>query len=104
MISQGQQIFHDEAMRKLRMLPQEDVLARLLYGEIRIGDFMAMCACGLTVMNRMEKPRWWGRNITDVCLKADAANRWHQYSWREHSRRDAFCRCSRRTDIERRPD
>lgn len=57
------------AIEKLKQLPPDGVLARLLYGEIRNGDDRAMAACALTVIHRVAKPRWWGTTITEVCLK-----------------------------------
>ena len=69
MATQEQEAFRAKAIATLYAMSPEDVLARLLYGEIRNGDALAMFACAWSVLNRVAKPRWWGKTTIDVCLK-----------------------------------
>ena len=51
--------------------PEEDVLARTLWGEAR-GErdaSLAMKAVANVVLNRRRKNTWWGKTITEVCRK-----------------------------------
>ncbi len=47
----------------------DDILARTIWGEARGEGDKGMEAICCVIMNRASKPRWWGRNINDVCLK-----------------------------------
>jgi spore germination cell wall hydrolase CwlJ-like protein len=59
-----------------------EVLALLIYGEARNQGLDGMAAVGQVVMNRVAKPRWWGRDIRSVCLKSAKVknNRYYQFS------------------------
>lgn len=45
-----------------------DVLARTLWGEARGEGELGMHAVANVVINRVAKPRWWGRDVAAVCL------------------------------------
>lgn len=46
-----------------------DVMARTLWGEARSEGLAGMTAVANVIMNRVYKPRWWGKTVTGVCLK-----------------------------------
>jgi N-acetylmuramoyl-L-alanine amidase len=52
----------------LKMSPAE-VLARTIWGEARGDGAEGMTAVANVVMNRARDPRWWGRTVSEVCLK-----------------------------------
>lgn len=44
-------------------------LAKTVYGEARGEGDVGVAAVAWTVMNRVSKPGWWGRDVIGVCLK-----------------------------------
>lgn len=51
------------------MVVAMDILARTLWGEARGEGEKGMEAVACVILNRVHKPRWWGRNIDQVCQK-----------------------------------
>lgn len=45
-----------------------DVLARTIWGEARGEGERGMHAVANVVMNRVSRPKWWGRDVAAVCL------------------------------------
>jgi len=45
-----------------------DTLARTIYGEARGDGEAGMTAVACVVLNRVERPGWWGNTIVSVCL------------------------------------
>jgi N-acetylmuramoyl-L-alanine amidase len=50
-------------------MSDQDILARTIWGEFRSGGAMGMHAVANVVMNRVAKQSWYGKTITEVCLK-----------------------------------
>ena len=48
---------------------EDDILARTLCGEARGEGDKGMQAVANVVMNRVDRPGWWGSAVKDVCLK-----------------------------------
>lgn len=46
-----------------------DTLARTLWGEARGEGQLGMQAVACVILNRANKPRWWGHDIGSCCLK-----------------------------------
>jgi Cell wall hydrolyses involved in spore germination len=46
-----------------------DILARTIYGEARGESWEGKVAVAWTVMNRVARKSWYGRNVVEVCLK-----------------------------------
>lgn len=50
-----------------------DIFARTLYGEARGEGLLGIEAVANVILNRVEIsktcPVWWGKNVTEVCLK-----------------------------------
>jgi spore germination cell wall hydrolase CwlJ-like protein len=51
---------------KTPITPEVDLMARTLDGEAESGGALAMRAVACVIMNRVNNPRWWGRDITSV--------------------------------------
>ncbi|WP_448191918.1 cell wall hydrolase [Azospirillum sp. sgz301742] len=54
--------------------PERRILALTAWGEARGDGERGMQAVINVVQNRASRPRWWGRDVTEVCLKP------HQFS------------------------
>lgn len=46
-----------------------DIYARTIYGEARGESWTGKLAVAWTIRNRADRPNWWGKTITEVCLK-----------------------------------
>ncbi len=55
-----------------------DVLARTIWGEARGDGRAGMTAVANVVVNRVNKPGWWGHNIVQVCTAP-----WQFSCWNE---------------------
>lgn len=57
------------------MKPEIEILARTIYGEARgelnrlDGGIASLIAIGNVVMNRVHQKKWYGKTVTEVCLK-----------------------------------
>lgn len=67
---------YEKQLLGLSQLPDSELLMRLLFGEIRFVPSqdrgptdLEVLAVALSVRNRVEKPRWWGKNWKEVILK-----------------------------------
>lgn len=49
--------------------PAANLLARTIWGEARGEGYTGMQAVANVVMNRVERPGWWGHSVPTVCLK-----------------------------------
>lgn len=59
-----------------------DVAARTLWGEIRNGNTAQKTGVAWVIRNRVDNPRWWGRDIAGVCRREHKGV--HQFScWNE---------------------
>lgn len=56
----------------------ELTLARTIWGEARGEGQDGMTAVANVVMNRVKRPRYWGRNVDEVCLKPYQFSCWNQ--------------------------
>ncbi len=57
----------------------KDILARTLWGEARSEGFLGMKAVANVIVNRADRPSWWGRDIESVCRK-----KWQFSCWNEN--------------------
>lgn len=57
-----------------------DTLARTLWAEARGEGDDGMAAVACVVLNRVASPRWWGRNIVEVCRKPSQFSCWNEGS------------------------
>ncbi|MBL8275567.1 MAG: cell wall hydrolase [Pelomonas sp.] len=55
-----------------------DTLARTLWAEARGEGEKGMEAVACVVLNRAAAPRWWGRNIVEVCRKPAQFSCWNE--------------------------
>ena len=53
-----------------------EVLARTLWGEARNQGVEGMEAVASVILNRAKSPKWWGTDITSVCLKKNQFSCW----------------------------
>jgi len=67
------------------MITQDlDILARTIYGEARgeygrlDGGLAALIAVGNVVINRFKQQTWFGKTISDVCLKPQQFSCWNE--------------------------
>ena len=61
------------------MLPDSiDTFARTLWGEARGTGLAGMSHVADVIMNRMDHPRWWGRDIISVCRAPYQFSCWNQ--------------------------
>jgi len=56
----------------------ELTLARTIWGEARGEGQDGMAAVANVVMNRVRRPRYWGRSVSEVCLKPYQFSCWNQ--------------------------
>ncbi len=56
-----------------------DTLARTLYGEARGESTLGRAAVASVILNRIARPRWWGRTVHGVCRK-----KWQFSCWLEN--------------------
>ena len=68
-----------------KLLNDEEVLARTIYGEARGEGVLGMRAVAHVIKNRVDldlgndgKPDWWGEGYKDVCLKKSQFSCWLQ--------------------------
>ena len=54
-----------------------EILAKTIYGEARGEGLSGMEAVANVVMNRLRKKCWWGRTISEVCLKPKQFSCWN---------------------------
>lgn len=52
----------------LPLTPDEDTLARTLWGEARGCGLLGMYHVANVIVNRVKHPGWWGNSISTVCL------------------------------------
>ena len=64
-------------MIDLETATDEDILARTICGEARGEGEQGMQAVANVIMNRTDKPGWWGTTIKDVCLKPYQFSCWN---------------------------
>jgi len=55
-----------------------DILARTMYGEARGEGTAGLQGVANVVMNRVAKPRWWGKDVIGVCLKPFQFSCWNK--------------------------
>lgn len=53
-----------------------DTLARTLWGEARGEGRHGMHAVASVILNRAARPGWWGRSVTEVCLRPRQFSCW----------------------------
>jgi len=53
-----------------------ETLARTIWGEARGEGKAGMEAVASVIMNRVKKPRWWGRDVQSICLKPSQFSCW----------------------------
>ncbi len=79
----------------------EVLLARLLYGEARGASREVKYAIANVVLNRAERPCWWGRNLREVilaprqfsCFNPDDVNRHKLADPLRYERREVWQEC-----------
>ena len=54
-----------------------DLLARTIWGEARGESFRGKLAVGWVARNRVEHPRWWGRDLESVLTKPAQFSCWN---------------------------
>lgn len=54
-----------------------DTLARTIYGEARGESFEGLKAVANVIINRVDKPCWWGDDIVSVCKKKYQFSCWN---------------------------
>ncbi|MBB3267574.1 hypothetical protein FHW79_005235 [Azospirillum sp. OGB3] len=57
------------AAARLQSMPEDELLARVLWGEARGEGVAGMSAVAAVVMTRVANPRWWGRDLRSVLLQ-----------------------------------
>lgn len=62
----------------MNQLEHLDTLARTLYGEARGEPDEGVIAVAQVILNRANKPKWWGRDIKSVCQKAWQFSCWNK--------------------------
>ena len=45
------------------------ILALTVWREARGENYQARLGVAMSVLNRVERPKWWGKNVWDVCTK-----------------------------------
>jgi N-acetylmuramoyl-L-alanine amidase len=55
-----------------------DILARTLYGEARGESVRGKEAVACVIMNRVRKPRWWGKSVEEVCRRPWQFSCWNR--------------------------
>lgn len=55
-----------------------DILARTICGENRGGGAKGMTSVACVILNRAANPRWWGNDITSVCLAREQFSCWNE--------------------------
>lgn len=55
-----------------------EIVARTLYGESRSEGLEGIAAVANVIQNRVQRPRWWGKDFTGVCRK-----KWQFSTWNE---------------------
>ncbi len=55
-----------------------DLMARTVWGEARGEGTQGMLAVAWVIWNRASQPKWWGRNIEEVCLKPYQFSCWNK--------------------------
>lgn len=65
-------------------MTEKEILARTLYGEAR-GEYMrldgglsALIGVANVIMNRANRKSWFGKNVSEVCLKPYQFSCWNQ--------------------------
>lgn len=61
----------------LTSLPPEQVMALTVWAEARGEPLVGRRAVAWVIRNRADHPGWWGRDITDVCLKPKQFSCWN---------------------------
>ena len=60
---------------------ETEILAKTIYGEARGESVAGMEAVANVILNRVKmnliQPMWWGKSITDVCLKPKQFSCWN---------------------------
>lgn len=61
---------------------ETEILAKTIYGEARGESVAGQEAVANVILNRVKmnliKPMWWGKSVTDVCLKPKQFSCWNQ--------------------------
>lgn len=57
------------AAARLSALPEDELLARVLWGEARGEGTAGMQAVAGVILNRVANPRWWGHDLRSVLLQ-----------------------------------
>ena len=61
---------------------ESEILAKTIYGEARGESVAGMEAVANVILNRVKMnlihPMWWGKSITEVCLKPKQFSCWNQ--------------------------
>lgn len=58
-----------DILRQIAALPDEEILARLIWGEARGESLDGKCAIANVVLNRMKSNGRYGHGVKGVCLK-----------------------------------
>lgn len=61
----------------MESLSDLDVMTATVWGEARGEARVGQVAVAWVIRNRAENPRWWGRNIREVCLKSYQFSCWN---------------------------
>lgn len=61
----------------MESLSDLDVMTATVWGEARGEERIGQVAVAWVIRNRAENPRWWGRNIREVCLKPYQFSCWN---------------------------
>jgi len=56
----------------------QEIMARTAWGEARGEGYIGMLAVCWVIRNRALNPRWWGRNVADVCLLPRQFSCWNE--------------------------
>lgn len=56
---------------------ETEIMAKTLYGEARGEGIPGLEAVASVILNRVKHPRWWGKNIREVCLKPMQFSCWN---------------------------
>ena len=55
-----------------------DIMARTLWGEARGEGLPGITAVACVILNRANNPRWWGKDVVDVCWKPYQFSCWNE--------------------------
>ena len=59
------------------MTSDTEIMAKTVYGEARGEGLPGMEAVAAVIINRAKNPGWWGRTISEICLKPMQFSCWN---------------------------